>query len=127
MTAPALDVTSPALDVTAPALDESTPTGHDDTTPRDMEEEEEDNAAAAEQVQLEVSRLAISAIDMEEVQDPFDETLQQRLLGQIPTPLWSRHGYHKLSGENLPAVRTHKEVGTRMLYLLIIWLILITM
>ena len=31
-------------------------------------------------------------------------------MGQIPTPLWSRHGYHKLSGEKLPAVRTHKEV-----------------
>ena len=37
-------------------------------------------------------------------------SLQQKLLGQIPTPLWSRHGYHKLSGEKLPAVRTHKEV-----------------
>lgn len=36
--------------------------------------------------------------------------MQQKLLGQIPTPLWSRHGYHKLSGEKLPAVRTHKEV-----------------
>ena len=36
--------------------------------------------------------------------------MQQKLLGQIPTPLWSRHGYHKISGEKLPAVRTHKEV-----------------
>ena len=76
-----------------------------------MEEEEEvDAAATAEQVQLEGSRLAISAIEMDSIQDPFDEALQQKLLGQIPTPLWSRHGYHKLSGQNLPAVRTHKEV-----------------
>ena len=77
-----------------------------------MEQEEEVDAAAAtaEQVQLEVSRLAISAIEMDSIQDPFDEALQQKLLGQIPTPLWSRHGYHKLSGQNLPAVRTHREV-----------------
>ena len=40
------------------------------------EEEEEGDVAAAEQMQREVSRLAISVIDMESVQDPFDEALQ---------------------------------------------------
>merc|ERR1719422_2268927 len=92
---PTLDVTAaPTLDPTAPALDATAPTGEDDTTPRDMEEEEEGegDVAAAEQMQREVSRLAISVIDMDSVQDPFDEALQQKLLGQIPTPLWSRHG-----------------------------------
>ena len=46
-----------------------------------MEEEEEGegDVAAAEQMQREVSRLAISVIDMDSVQDPFDETLQVRI------------------------------------------------
>ena len=46
-----------------------------------MEEEEEGEGdfAAAEQMQREVSRLAISVIDMDSVQDPFDETLQVRI------------------------------------------------
>ena len=46
-----------------------------------MEEEEEGegDVAAAEQMQREVSRLAISVIDMDSVQDPFDEALQVRI------------------------------------------------
>ena len=69
------------MDATAPALDVTAPTGEDDTTPRDMEEEEEGegDVAAAEQMQREVSRLAISVIDMDSVQDPFDEALQVRI------------------------------------------------
>lgn len=43
------------------------------------EEEEEGDVAAAEQMQREVSRLAISVIDMDSVQDPFDEALQVRI------------------------------------------------
>ena len=37
-----------------------------------------------------MSRLATSAIDMDSIENPFDEEVQQKLLGQIPTPLWSR-------------------------------------
>ena len=45
----------------------------------------EGDVAAAEQMQREVSRLAISSIDMDSVQDPFDEALQVRTTQQYST------------------------------------------
>jgi hypothetical protein len=105
--APALDESAsagPALDESAfvPALDTSEPTGHDNVTLHDMEEDED--------VANEVSRLTITTMDMGAVQDPFDEAMQMQLLDQIPMPLTRRHGYHRLTGQNMPAFKTNREV-----------------
>ncbi len=93
---------APVADLSRCVRTPSTPSGKHDATPREIEEDLE--------VSGDLSRLAITTMDMAAVQDPFDEAMQKQLLAQIPQPLWQRHGYHRISGKNVPSIRTHQEV-----------------
>ena len=136
---PAIEVTNAGEDESAPVMDRSSfkspqpdMTRADDDEPAadnsDMDEDEEGLAAPAEielsaeepaepltpeEVALQeditknISRLSL--IDLETVQDPFDEALQIVLLGRVPNPVSDRHGYYRVPGK-MPRVISNREV-----------------
>ena len=66
-----------------------------------------EEVALQEDITKNISRLSL--IDLETVQDPFDEALQIVLLGRVPNPVSDRHGYYRVPGK-MPRVISNREV-----------------
>ena len=66
--------------------------------------------ALQEDITRNVSKLSL--VDLETVQDPFDEALQIVLLGRVPKPVSERHGYFRVPGK-MPRVISNREVCCR--------------
>ncbi len=121
-TEPVLEDTRPDLELSGcqvlpdeqqPALQESCRETESQpaSTPEDNVGSEEDEASIAQQ-QEELTRniSRLSLLELQDIQDPFDEALQMLLLSRIQMPVSQRHGYHRVASK-MPVIGPNREVA----------------